>query len=236
MNRVFHGTCVLVVALVALGGCGRGEQGAQSKRSTSKAVAYKSADQPRNVLENMVTALLAEDRDTYMACFTGSAQELQVPVVLFDFSVAGAAFRADFIRAYGKAGWDKFQSESPGEANARLELPDGSLLAELDKATVTINGNSASMTVPQESKSVEFVKQADGWRINACCLVPSGAEPDTQTRMMRSMIRTITKYRKAIGHKGISGEDIDYELGREIVSQIRGGTINAPHRFDIDKL
>jgi len=56
------------------------------------------------------------------------------------------------------------------------------------------------------------------------------------TEAMGKFAGLIATYRKAIGAKGVKGEDIDYELGRAIGKQMFGLEPREPHRFEIDKL
>ena len=62
--------------------------------------------------------------------------------------------------------------------------------------------------------------------------------PDVKkaTQQIRDLTALVKKYHKAIGHPGIKPEDIDAELGREIVQKLLGITTPAPHRFDIDQI
>jgi hypothetical protein len=74
------------------------------------------------------------------------------------------------------------------------------------------------------------------WFVDAKSLLPPNAKPEAFVQMMTKFTGLVGKYRKAIGRDGISGEDIDVELGRDMVKLLLGISMNQPHRFDIDKI
>jgi hypothetical protein len=53
---------------------------------------------------------------------------------------------------------------------------------------------------------------------------------------MKDLAGAVRKYQKAIGRPGIKPEDIDAELGRELVRLLKGLESPASHRFDINNL
>ena len=227
---------LLVLSMCALAGC-KGDKPEPKSPGKPAAAAFKPkpADTPRQALENMVGALNANDRKHFLACFAGTAEEMKAPEVMFEMSATSKAFRDDFVKAYGQEGWEKFQTESPGRANAKLILPEEGF-KELDKFEYTVKDDTATVKEPGKRQELHLVKQDGQWRVKASSFVPPGAQADKFCEMMGNLSATVSKYRKAIGAKDIKPEDIDYELGRAIAKQMFGMEPKEPHRFDIDKL
>jgi len=232
-----HGRWIRMLLALSVGvfcGC-KGQHPASPTTAKTQPAKATSADGPRQAVKNMVGALTAGDREAFMDCFTGSADELKAPAVMFDMNEVQKAFRADFIKAYGQAGWDRFQNESPGKANAKLRFPEDGL-GNLDKIEFTVAGDAATAKKPDEKQELKLLRQAGVWRVEAASFIPPGADVKKFTDSMGRFAGLIATYRKAIGAKGVKCEDIDYELGRAIAKQMFGLEPREPHRFEIDKL
>ena len=147
-------------------------------------------------------------------------------------------FRDSFINTYGLQQWDAFQDpeKGPEGGNAELALITKTDLEEMAKADIRVEGKKAFFSIPNKSREMVMVKGADGWHIEASSFIPLGAEAGAFSKLMNEFALIVGKYQKAIGHKGITGEDIDAELGGAMARAMFGFSTAGKHRFDIDAI
>jgi len=219
---------VCVSVLILLTGCG----------SRAKFPESRPVKTPQEVFARLAEAMYTVDRTEMIACFTGTDEEKKAIGSLATFGAASLSFKTAFIKAYGQEEWDAFQDpeRSPEEGSARLNLVTEDKLKEMKSAAIRIEGSNAFVSIPNESREATILKDGNGWLIQASSFLPPGAEPSAFSRTMDTLAATIMKYQKAVGQRGISGEDIDAELGRAMTEEIFGLTITAKHRFDIDAI
>lgn len=226
-----------VLILCGLRGCDRTDEPTNDEREQQgegKPVGAPSgpAKTPRAVIQRLASSLQDGRRQAFLSCFVGTPEEMAGPRALYVFSQAGIAFRRDFIKAYGQEGWEKFQNEDPGGANAKLDL----VPTDVSDIRIEVQGRQARAINPDGGKPLPLVAVEGGWAIPAAKMLPPGAEPAKLEAMMEKMAAAISKYRKAIGREGVTVSDIDFELGRALMKIMTGMEIDAPHRFDIDKM
>jgi len=221
--------CVFIAAATVM--CVVLAGGAQSS-------AGEPSDPPREALIQAFSSLLKESKSGMLAHFEATPKEREGLAALYAFIQAGVAFRDAFIRAYGQQAWANFQDpqKGAGDGDANLELFGEKQIKELRRARIELQGNEAFCQLASVPESLRLVKRKGRWLVDATSLFPGNTDPQQMAKMLISVAAAVKKYQKAIGHPGIKPEDIDAELGRAMAKIMLGITVNAPHRFDIDKL
>ena len=194
----------------------------------------KYAKTPEDAVVLMATAFSVPDWEQLEVVTKTDSGDKAALKEFITFVDAGLNFRDAFIREYGKAGWETFQDpkQGPKDGNAKLNLNVGEeSIAKAKKADIKVNGDKATAQLPGEKKPLKLVREDGNWLVDL-----RGALPRSETRKMANLAKVIVKYQKAIGHKDISGEDIDAELGRAILKELRGIETGKPHRFEIDSI
>ena len=175
-------------------------------------------------------------------CVAGDETSLKVAGSMFDFSLAVSAFQADFVKAYGQDAWKKFQSKDSADApkggNATLNVMPEDMKQQIESAEIKTDGDKATLLAKGEDDPLPLVKQGDEWKVDGSALTQRGG-PDQAAKLaetMQKMAAMVTKYRKAIGAEGIKAEDIDYQMGRDMMKAMSGMTLPGEERFNIDDL
>ena len=228
---------MLVCAMASLCAATWGCKGKQEPSAAMKAAVAT----PRGAANQMIKLLCEGPKEDFLSCFVGTDDERKAPEGEFDFVQAGLAFQKAVLKAYGQDGWKRFQVKNDKEAHAGLDLPDEKFVLSLvPKANLTEEGSEATLVIFREGDfeqlTLKMVKEENVWKIKAISFVPNGAKPDKFAALMQGIAKTISKYQKAIGKPGIKPEDIDVELGREMMGHSFGLSTTRPHRFNIDEI
>ena len=226
---------MLVFVMASLGPATWGCKGRQEPSA-----AIKSAATPRAAATNMFKAMLDGNKADFLACLVGTENEMKAPQAGFDLVQAEFAFRDAIIKTYGQEGWEKFQGEMDANGHTSFDLPDRKDLDLIEKAELKMEGSSAILTVSvansHEKLFLTNSKEGKGWKIKAISFIPPGAEPVKLASFIQENTRVYERYRKAIGKHGITPEDIDAEMDRELMAKAFGISTTQPHRFNIDEI
>jgi len=207
--------------------------------TVSKEKQRKGAATPREAVERFANAMVSMDKNELLACCAGNEAQMKVVAVMADFGQAILAFKKKFIKVYGEQAWKDFQDPNKKRdgGDARLSIPSADDLKKVKEQKIEIKPDgTATFTQIGSLQSGKLVKMDGRWFVDAGSMLPPNAKPEAFAKMMGKFAALVAKYQKAIGHEGISGEDIDAELGRDIAKTMLGFEINKPHRFDIDKI
>ena len=199
----------------------------------------KGAATPREAVERFATAMVSMDKNELLACCAGNEAQMKVVAVMADFGQVVLAFKKKFIKVYGEQAWKDFQDPNKKRdgGDARLSIPSADDLKKVKEQKIEIKPDGTATFAQIGSQHPgKLVKVNGRWFVDAGSMLPPNAKPEAFAKMMGKFAALVAKYQKAIGHEGISGEDIDAELGRDIAKTMLGFEINKPHRFDIDKI
>ena len=86
---------------------------------------------------------------------------------------------------------------------------------------------------------VVTVEKDGGWMVDGDRIYPDEEMMDNVTKMQGQLAGHLRKYMKAIGHESITAEDLDFQMGRDLLRDVMGIEFEAgevPDRFDIDAL
>ena len=212
----------MVLAMIVAGGCKKDE-------------APSPTADPRGAARNMFSLLYGGTRAQFLSCFDGAESNLKTMGIIFDFNQTKMNFRGAFIKAYGKAAWDRF-ARGMGDPVSEKQM----ILDEIARSELKIDGNNATLINknPGSTKQnpLQLAKFDDSWKILASSFWPSGEDGDKALVVLTNMMAVTAKYQKAIGKPGIKPEDVIYELAREANDMATGMTTKEPHRFDINKI
>jgi len=218
----------LCLAISMTTGCGRKDSN----------FAVSPAESPKSVLITCFTAMYETDKATFLTCFDATAEEREALSNIAESDQATEDFKKKFIKVYGVDKWKDFQDpeKAPEGCDATLNSITKDDLAEIDTIVIDIKGDKATFPFPGEAYEVTVIRRQNGWLIDATSFFPPGVEPKAFGEGMLRAGNVTRKYMKAIGHKGITPEDIDAELGRAFFKEIFGMSITTKQRFNIDEL
>lgn len=235
MKRVVSSRAAIASLLLAtsLAICGCGGKPTQPKPATTPA-------SPREALIQLTEATHEGNVARLFAAVEATEAQKEFLRVMMQFLVAATDFRDAFIKAYGQQAWEDFQDDSkaPKDGNAQFTISDPKEnIGKIRNLTIDERGDQAfCQNIDASGKMIRLVKVKGGWRVDANSACPNEAEMQKTLNQMRPVVEAIRKYKQAIGRPSIKAEDIDAELGREILKSLTGIETPAPHRFDINKL
>ena len=212
--------------------------GCRNRSVSAGGAAGGPAATPRDALITMLWAM--RDGNVAEICAVARLSDEQKRAVEagVDLTRAGQEFRDAFVAAYGSDAWDKFQDPAhrPGDHDASLLLITDKDIADARQVPIREEGDRAAARMPRGRGIMLMVKVSGGWVIDGSTFVPPGTDAAATSARIAAVASTVRKYQRAIGKRGITPGDIDAELGLAIDEVFAGKKIDAPHRFDIDKL
>src|SRR4029079_19124248 len=140
--------------------------------------------------------------------------------------------------AYGSEAWSNFQDprRRPSEHDAMLFIVGDEKLAHTRTSRTQQEGDHASAPIQRGIANVRMVKTKQGWFVDGETFVPAGTDGKETADKLLAMAAAVRKLRRAIGKPDVPPTAIDAELGLALEEIAVGRKIDAPHRFDIDKL
>jgi hypothetical protein len=223
-------TAIILSIVMVFTGCGR--------KTDTPQVSPVPMESPEAVVVKAVTAMHSCDRQAFLECFSVSQSEYSVLEAILQAGEVFSGFKADFIKAYGKEEWDRFQdpNQAPDGADMSLTFVTSE---EVERARQwRPEGDAPHFQFPNTHGPTVITKQGTGWIIQFGEMLgnPSEEELSQFVEMMLAMRDLVTKYSNAIGTEGISGEDIDFQMGKDMMGMVFGIGLKAPDRFDIDEI
>lgn len=164
---------------------------------------------PNLAAVKMYRALFGPDKKAFAAMFIGREHEIAVSNELYDATQNYIAFRRELVKAYGADACQKFNALKIDGATFTLSLlflDEG----RFERMEVEVQGDRAvchRFPDLQQCGDVYFVKQGDGWRINAAFLSPA-IQQEANLRLFRGFSRTLEKGRSLLSQPGKSMEDV----------------------------
>ena len=206
--------------------------------------ALSPAPTSTEALIRVLDGLAAQDADAVVALVDGGPKAQDFFVSMIETFEAAEAFETKFREAYGDQAWEAFQApltaeERRPDANLKMaDLPALRSAAEQWEGSEENGGRFEGLP----RLPLPFKEVAGGWVVDGAHILPSEEALQGFTDTQRAMTSTVQRYMKAIGHEGISAEDIDYQLGKEFLLLIMGGEFKSdgkpayPDRFRVDEL
>lgn len=192
------------VLLVALAGCGGGNQEMPRTQATDQTT-------PAVTVLKMNRAALEGDREAYLACFVGSEEQLAVAEAMYDFAREGLAFREAMLGQYGQAGWAHVQQyfALPSTEMAGWQVRDES-------------ADEATLVQPLEQTALRLRRVDGQWYIRAGEFVPADESAERVVAWFGATTDEFARIRQRIGQPGVVPGDIRAELNRAFGSRRRG--------------
>jgi hypothetical protein len=206
-------------------------------------VALKPASTSREALLRAIDALDKRDEGALLALVDGGADAQDFFRSIVESEKSGDAFEKKFTEAYGKEAWQVMQGTRDGPNGAphmRLILPDmEAIRTEATNWDATADNKGYFDFLPR--LPIQFEKISGGWVINGGGLFKDRTTLREMTKSQNMLTTFIRKFMKAIGHKGISADDMDYQMGKDSMALLGiefhvKGQRGPTNRFDIDHL
>ncbi len=194
---------VLMGVTAALVGCGGGGDDE-----------YPAA--PRDVLARALTAMANLDRKMFVGCLTGTDDERRAAGAMVDFVRAGWEFQEAFVEAYGQQAWESFQDKE----GARLKTTVEGDLSKLAQVQCRIDGDVAACSMPGDPQVVHLDRRDGRWYVRARDLVGIQGSPRRAADLWGAFAAAIRRARDRIGQPGVTGEQLDTELGRDLMAAV----------------
>ena len=191
-GKVLLATCVTVLAA----GCGGGGQ-----------------DTPKATVEKMFKSLKNGDRVQFMACFEATPEQTEFLNAMAGFGEASKQFEDVCIRKFGEDAWKKSQTGKRGGRPFGEEPP-------LDKADVKIDGEKATIALPDQAQPMVLVKKGGIWKIDASALEPATSAEDVKeaAKMMNAMADALKVAAAEADKAGATIESVQAKMAEEIMN------------------
>jgi len=151
-----------VLAIVLVAGCAAGPQGGQTRAGPQDAAG------PRALLAKWHKALVTGDKNTYVACFVGSDDEIVLALAGMEAVQANYAFHDAVVKQFGPDSWQAFSS---GPAQIDIFPKDERWTTRI---TTVRTGVLAFGYLPRGRVPLHMIEDGGQWRIAAASLVPPG--------------------------------------------------------------
>jgi hypothetical protein len=156
----------LVLTLLTVGllaGCAAGPPAAQKRAGVAD-----DAAGPRALLAKWHKALVAGDKNAYVACLVGSDDEIVLALASFEAVQANYAFHDAVVKEFGPEAWKSFRS---GPAQIDIFPKDEAWTLRI---TAIRTGNLAFGYLPRGRVPLHMIEEGGQWHIAAASLVPPG--------------------------------------------------------------
>jgi hypothetical protein len=156
---------IILAASIAglMAGCAAGPQGAQVRGNATDAAAG-----PRALLARWHKALVAGDKNAYIACFTGSDDEIVLALAGMEAVQANYAFHDAVVKEFGQGAWQGFVS---GPAQIDIFPKEETWPGRI---TAVQTGAVAFGYLPRGRVPLHMIEEGGQWHIAAASLVPPG--------------------------------------------------------------
>ncbi len=215
---------VAALSLAIVVGCGGKEEGegTGSLGDNGGTAAPAPASTPEAVLENMRLALVAGDGDAFVACFVATPAQETVLRGMARMVSTTLKFRKAMVAAYGEEALT-----GGGMQSDMSELTDENWL---DEATVTVDGDKATVSMEDKPQPLSLVKQDGSWKIDAAAMMPPGKDEDLATfgKMSEAMVDAMEASMGNIGKPGYTAEKINEGLRQAMMEAMFGGAVPQP--------
>lgn len=195
-------------------------------------------------LARALDAIDRRDRDAMLTLVSGGPAAQESFSAIIETLKAIEAFKQKFISTYGEDAWTAFQAPLPPEdkrPDQNVKLPDiGQIKTNASAWEADDTNHGVFNKLP--GFPLTFIRQNGGWVIDGTKVFPNEKTRAGFIALQNRMGDFHRKYTKAIGHPGISAEDIDYQMGKEFMQVITGtelklnGQSSWPDRFKVDQL
>lgn len=162
LNRRAVSAAVACLVLVSAG-C------QEAARRRSGAAEAQGSLGPRAALVRWHHALADGDKETYLASFVGTEDELVLCLAVFDVVQAGYAFRDAVLARHGDAGWRAIQQSDATRVGLFPRDPAWPMQITLVRADRLAFGYVPGGTVP-----LHLSETGGRWILHAAALVPPG--------------------------------------------------------------
>ena len=175
----------------------------ERKHGTLNAAASPWSDTaaPRAALARWQRAMAGGDKTAYVACFTGSQEELVLAIAIFDAVQSAYAFQSAVVAAYGPEGWKVFETSE----SARIDLfpREARWVTTL---TVIRTGNTAVAYLPRARVPMVLSEEGGVWRIHASGLVPPGTDAAHASKWLFLWSSALRNLAKKVGQKELAAD------------------------------
>lgn len=230
-----HKRKYLIWLLLCLAGCGT-QPGAS--------VNLEPALSSNEALTRFLHGLEQGDKKAVLFLVDGGPRAQDFFAAIVDSSIATQEFKKLFTEAYGTDAWEAFQAplaagiHRPNMTLAALNVAE--VQDQVQQWTANDENEGLCDLIPQ--LPIPFKKVKTGWVVNGAALFPDEKTLIGFTETQEKITRFIRGFQKAIGKPEISPEDIDYQMGKELMKVLFGGEVSMdgepvhPDRFVLDEL
>ncbi len=170
----------------------------------------KEASTPKEAAKLMAEAMENGNKDQYLAQFDATEDEKKVIGAQFDMTQAMMAYHKKMKDAYG----DKFK----GNMDINTD--------EIDKAEVKIDGDKATLKMPDQQAGMDLVKKDGAWKIDLGEKL--GEDPDKAIKMMTAQVEAYEAVMDDIGKEGETVESIGKKLMQAQMKAMGMGDMPTP--------
>ena len=175
----------------------------------------KPATTPEQTLKNMQAALLAGDRAAFVECFDASGPQADMLGAIAELVGTSIRFEEAMKKAYGE---DALRGSQRGES-----LEAWKRKSVLGDATVTVEGDTATVTKAGQERPLHLDRKGGVWRIRTSDFLGAGQPTETEqaeaaVRMLDAMTSVLKSTMPKIGQPGYTAEKINSEVGAAMMA------------------
>jgi hypothetical protein len=209
-----------------------------------RSVPVTPAPSSKEALVRALDAMKQRDSNALLSLVSGGSKAQNFFASVIDSLKAMDSFRGKFIDAYGEDAWNAFQAplqEGQKRPNMNLTMPDLSQI-QTSASEWQANDDNKGVFEALPGMPLPFKEIDGGWVIDGTGVFNDDRILVGYTDTQQKLTEFIERYEKAIGHKGIGPEDIDYQMGKDFLIVLMGGELKVggkspnPDRFKLNEL
>jgi ankyrin repeat protein len=186
----------------------------QADREAVQKSVRSPAATPQEALLKSSQSLILGDREAFLACFSGSADQMKALEAAHRWAQAGLALRQAMLAAYGKDGWKEFQGD---RGVVQIEVVDEDIVKRLnfppdgpDRVTVRLVGSN-------RSGNVLLVRSGGAWRIDAASFLGEVTNYAGFCEMIGQCTQALEEEKARIGKPGVTPADLNKAINRKFL-------------------
>lgn len=201
-----------------------------------KKVALKPANSPREVMVRVLDGIEKRDEVAVLELVNGTVEEQQLFARIINTLEACDVFKERFVKEYGLEAWVKFQGPNDEERGADFYFyePDVEMLRE-GLESWKDNDEGRWVYTDLHGLNIQLMKLDSGWVIDGAKMFEYDDNLEKTSELMEAIVVLIEDHMEAIGHEGITADDIDYQMGSDFMKMLFGKKVDDEGLFNPDR-
>lgn len=174
---------------------------------------------PKGTVIKMYDAMMDNSKASFMECLKVTDEQKPLAEGMFDMGVGMHSLQEAVRKEYGDDGLAAFAKAAGGNQDKGMTFPTRD---DVKKATVKIDGDTATALVPGEDKPMTLVKENGKWYATLPAEMTQGPGAAMAVKMMGPMAKAIDTTKAMVGKDGQTPETLGTAFTAEMMKAAMG--------------